>query len=445
MTNQLFRRLLHPTPPAEHPDFGRNLAYTRSGKPFRLLLIGGDIGALSQARSFYEAYGVPASLISRAVTPYHTSSSMFHLRYDDVYTTPDGLVSFINEIAALDDSTLLVSTSQDPVIVNLTARRDDLASNVVIPYTTNELILTVGNKARFAELAQKAGIKQPRTMLMTGGSGKVPAVEALGYPLICKPANGDDLTEVGMEGQEKVFILASKAEVDDLVRRIDESGFTGEFLFQERIPGPDSQMRILTCYRDTQGKVRVASYGHSVVEEHEPLLRGNPAVILTGLDADELGKRISELLDSLDWVGYANFDIKVDPRDDSPNVFELNPRLGRSNYYLTVSGFNPVELMAEDWVGGDSEHVVTDTSRKGMYLVTPVVLALAYGHGARKHILQAVLTGRVRNPLIKVWPGAKCKDLRRAYHMSLSALNQLRRFHRYYPLSQARRERQDAL
>lgn len=441
----LLRRMLRPTPPPEHPDFGRPVARTRSGKPFRLLLIGGDIGALSQARSFYEAYGVPASLVSRAVTPYHSRSSLFHMRYDDVYTTPEGLVRFVNEIAALDSSTLLVSTSQDPVIVNLTTMRDQFADNVVIPYASAESIKVVGDKARFAELAKQAGIKQPRTLLMRGGSGQVPDVDTLGYPLICKPANGDDLTEVGMEGMEKVFILASKEQVDDLVRRIDASGFTGEFLFQERIPGPDSQMRILTCYRDTKGKVRVTSYGHSVVEEHEPLLRGNPAVILTGLDSGELGQRVRALLDSIGWVGYANFDIKVDPRDGAANVFELNPRLGRSNYYLNVSGFNPVELLAEDWVGGDAKDVGTRTDRKGMYLVTPVVLALAYGHGVRLSVLRAVLTAAVRNPLIKLWPGAKPMDYRRAYHMSLSAMNQLRRFHRYYPLAQARRERKDTL
>lgn len=438
------RRLLRPTPPTEPSQFGRRVARTRSGRPFRLLLLGGDIGALSQARSFYEAYGVPAAVVARAVTPHHTGSSMFDLRYDDGLGTAEGLVRVVNEVAALDPTTLLVSTSFDQYVVELATHRERLAGNVVVPYATAEAISAAVNKVEFSRLAQEVGMTHPRTLVLKGGSGQVPDIDSLGYPLIGKPADGDELEAAGMEGLEKVFVLRERAQVDDLLRRIEECGFTGEFLFQERVPGSDNQMRILTSYRDTAGRLRLCSYGHSVIEEHDPRLRGNPAVIRTGLEPGEVGQQVGRLLERLDWVGYANFDIKVDPRDGAGHVFELNPRLGRSNYYLNVSGTNPVELLVEDWVGEGGQHLDLRTDRRGLYLVVPVALALAYGHGVRLAMLASLLSGQVRNPLVKVWAGARRQDLARAWYMTLSTLNQYRRFHRFYPLGQARRERKEA-
>src|SRR5665811_818632 len=56
------------------------------------------------------------------------------------------------------------------------------------------------------------------------------------------------------------------------------------------------------------------------------------------------------LLEHIGWTGFANFDLKYDPRDGRTVFFELNPRLGRSNFYVTAAGRNTVELYVREYV-----------------------------------------------------------------------------------------------
>lgn len=90
-----------------------------------------------------------------------------------------------------------------------------------------------------------------------------------------------------------------------------------------------------------QRAVRVLK--RTLIEEHSPaswasLQPFSPASRWSPSDA---------VVGRLQWVGYANFDLKYDPRDGSVKFFELNPRLGRSNYYVTGTGHNAVSYYVD--------------------------------------------------------------------------------------------------
>src|SRR5690606_8505227 len=135
-------------------------------------------------------------------------------------------------------------------------------------------------------------------------------------------------------------LVRDRAELGSLLRLAGEAGYRRPINIQEYVPGDHAQMRIITTYSERDGAVRMACGARVLLEEHTPGTLGNPAAILTGrLEQVEADAR--RLVEHLGWTGFANFDVKVDPRTGVGHFFELNPRTGRSNYYLTASGLNP--------------------------------------------------------------------------------------------------------
>lgn len=89
--------------------------------------------------------------------------------------------------------------------------------------------------------------------------------------------------------------------------------------------------------------------GHVLLEEHTPKGIGNHAAIITEYD-EEVMTKFKNFLESINYTGFSNFDIKYDTRDNSYKVFEINLRQGRSNYYVTGSGNNIAKYVVEDRV-----------------------------------------------------------------------------------------------
>ncbi|WP_051259451.1 hypothetical protein [Schaalia suimastitidis] len=421
--------------PAPGPQFGRHVAVSHTGAPFRLLILGGDMGGLSQARSLYEAYRTPAQILAIARIPVHSASSMYEIAYEPALEDDDTFVESINRIARLHDTPLLLSSSFDLYIEMASRLRERFDARVIVPFAPFDVMERIVDKAVFAAYTQQLGIAHPATVIHRVGSGPVPDLSELGYPVVAKPAQSDALRHLDIDDVQKVYYFASRDEVDRFDESLKRAGFSGEIVFQRRVGGSDAQMRILTCYCTRDHQVPISAFGRVLIEEHDPNLRGNPALIFTGEVADTPVAQATTLLKELGWVGYANFDIKVDPHTGKHLFFEINPRLGRSNYYLNVSGFNPIEVLVEDWISGAPVAPLT-AQRRGVYTMVPLGLALAYGAGDRGRLLAAALGGRMKNPLIAWRDRVFIKNI----YAYAATLLQYRRFARHYPLAQYRAE-----
>ena len=226
----------------------------------------------------------------------------------------------------------------------------------------------------------------------------------------------------------------------ELLTMIRGAGYRESIIVQDRIPGDDQYMRILTVYCDADSRVRFASYGHTLLEEHAPGAIGNPAAIITGVDR-EMVAQAQRLCEELGWVGYANFDLKHDRRDGRTKFFELNPRLGRSNYYVTAGGHNPVTWYVDEHLraalpqqgpgSGIGEDGILQEQPEVLYTVVPLSLVKRYTTlpEARARLRRVLKARRIGNPLH--YPGVDDSLSRRRYILAAS-LNSVLKFQRYY-------------
>lgn len=377
-------------------------------QPFVPVIVGAHVGGYSLVRAFHEAYGVKSLVVTGATSWVVENSAIL-----EVVTCPDAhdpevLTATLKgePFASLAQPKILLATS-DSLVDVIALMRDQLDPSWKVPYVGAEELAVATRKHTFEAAAQRAGVTTPATTFIDLGdpaydvsSAEMPSGP---YPLIVKPTAPAAWNRVKFDGQAKVHEVADEAELRDLVRRVQGSGYRETLIVQDKIPGDDTGMRILTCYCDRDSRVRFASYGRTLIEEHSPGLLGVPAAILTGQNREIVDEAV-RLCKELNWVGYANFDLKYDPRDGKTKFFELNPRLGRSNYYVTGTGFNPVRWYVDEYVHDnlpeDFELVEADT--ESVYSVVPVRTikwALERHPDLWARTKRVIRAGGLRNPL----------------------------------------------
>lgn len=347
------------------------------------VILGGDIGAYSLARAFHEAYGIVSLVLSQADCHMCGDSSILVNRVVPHLERREVLLSTLADVAeCFDHRPLLLLGCGDWYVRAIVEMRAQLESAFIIPYIGEDLLNRLTDKERFYALCAEVGVPTPRTVVFDAGDADAdPAAldVPFPFPVVAKPAASAAYHYADFPGKEKVFFPRDAAELARVLGSVQESRYDGPFLIQETIPGDDTQMRILTTYSDRTGTVRFASFGQTLLEDMRPMGVGNPLAIVSRTD-EQIVAEACRLLDAVRYTGFANFDIKVDPRDGSHVFFEANTRLGRSNYYVTAAGDNVARFLVEDLVEGKPfpDEVAQVRGRASLYTVVPKRILLDY-------------------------------------------------------------------
>lgn len=402
------------------------------------VLLGADAATYSLARSFHEEYGVISVAVSRLGAGAVANSSIIEVSRCADFENDDALVAHLQQLAdRFGDRPLLVLTSADYLVRRVVELRERIEPRLTVPYPSLELIDRMTDKAQFSELCAELGIAHPVTVVYDVSrhdelKDDPTLVAGLQFPIIAKTGNSALYHHYDFPGKAKVHTAGSRDELVDLMQRVHDSGYPGTFILQDMIPGADDGMRILTCYSDRAGTVRMGAFGHVLLEEHLPQTLGVPAAIVTGQDRAVVDEA-TRMLEHVGWRGFANFDLKYDPRDGRTKFFELNPRLGRSNYYVNVGGINTARWYVTEYVDGQDlppQPALTEGDTVALYTSLPVPLVLRYlPSDLRKKVVGLALRGKVTNPMMYV---RDANPKRWAYVLAYGA-NQIRKYARVYP------------
>lgn len=396
---------------------------------FLPVILGGDITAYSLVRTFYEEYQVKCLAVNMSQGgPVVMSKLCDSLYYPDLEKV-EVLIPTLLEIGKKygKDKKLIVMGCGDWYVRALIENKKVLSEYYIIPYIDEDLLNRIVLKDKFYEIMEELGIPYPGTFVYDCRE-KTPLDFDFEYPIIAKTANSALYHYARFEGKKKVFCFDNKQQLEQMLENLSKSSYDYKFLIQDRIPGDDSGMRVLTCYCDRNSKVRFAAFGHTLLEEHTPSALGNPCAIINEVNM-EVVEQAKKFLEHIGYVGYANFDLKYDPRDGKYKFFEINVRLGRSNYYVTGSGFNTVKYIVDDYVYhkdfeglevADSEHLFTFVPKK-------VIKKFVHDEELRDRALRLYKEKKVSNPIVY----KPDMTLKRRLYAAAYGFNQIRKFNKY--------------
>ena len=335
---------------------------------FLPIILGSDENAYSMARLFWEAYGVKPLLLCMRRLKACEHSRLFRLREIPELNRPEVFVPALLEVLRRESESaekLLVIPCVDYYTELLSRYADRFEGRIANSFVPKPLLDELTEKHRFCELCRRYGLPHPKTLIIPPERRRqMESSLPDPFPVVLKPENSNAAAyyDCNFPEKEKVFYIHSREEYRRTVDALDAAGYHGTLVAQEYIPGGEHTLFSVNTYSDADGKVRAMGMGQVILAERDPTMRGNNAAIITRREASILAQ-LREFLEGIGYVGFANFDLKLDPRTQTPYVFECNPRLGRTSFYLRAGGLNIMKVFTEDVVyGRRGDCVFADTT-----------------------------------------------------------------------------------
>lgn len=363
------------------------------------LLFAGDINVYSVARAFHEQYGIKPVVYGKYPTGPCYKSKIMDYNANPKADVQETFFKLVTDFAEKNkDCKILLIGCGDSYVQLISENKDNFPENVIAPYIPVDMMNDLIHKEKFYAMCEKTGVDYPNTFVHRRDMGrefKLP----FDAPFIVKPSNGIEYWRHPFATQKKVYKADSEEELYSILEDIYGAGYDDSIIIQDFIPGDDTFMRVLTNYSDKHGKVKMMCLGHVLLEEHTPHGIGNHAVIITEHNKT-VENQFKQLLESMNYIGFSNFDIKYDMRDGKYKVFEINTRQGRSNFYVTGAGANVAKCFVEDYIE-DKELEENIIDNKHLWLVVPKKVAFDYikPEEYRKEMRQLFAEGKWVNPL----------------------------------------------
>ena len=383
------------------------------------VLLGADLNSYSVARAFSEYCGAVSYAFGKYPlgTTNHSDIGKFTVEkgLSDDAVTVSLLLSFAKEHAG-DELYLFGCT--DEYAEMIIRNRDVLSGYYFCPCVCLETAEKLETKEFFYSMCEQYKIPYPKTYIVRPNDSISDLSEStigFNYPIIIKPSHSSSYWKHPFDGMKKVYSAKDKREASAILSKIFGAGYTESVLLQDMIPGSDSQMYVLTCYSGIDGKVKRACLGHVLLEEHTPKGLGNHTAVITE-NRPEITDVLINFLNEIGYIGFSNFDIKLDSRDGEFKVFEINLRQGRSNYYVTTAGQNIAETVIYDRHGKLSITPEICEDEVFWYTVPKPIIYKYVGKETAQKLKSLVKEGKSRSTL---WYGRDLKNPKRLFYVAV--------------------------
>lgn len=320
---------------------------------FEVLIIGSDVNAYYMARCTHEAFNKNAYMLIKDKLAYTTHSRIINHIYNDGIWDESVFVKAINDFSSLHKDKIIIAISSNETYAQfLVKNKSKLNDNIKFNYSDLAVFNSLINKELFYKTYAKSVLSFPNALYVTADDFDISLIN-FDYPIIVKPANVVLFNHTDFLGKKKIFKVENSDELIEVIKCIKNSKYNDTLIIQEFIPGDDSYLFDSVVYSNSDGKVEFASFAQIGLQEHNPNMVGNAAVVINGynsfkVDTTTIINDIKEFMNSISFRGFAEFDLKYDERDGKFKVLEINARQGRCSYYISPLGYNLVKVLVDD-------------------------------------------------------------------------------------------------
>lgn len=345
---------------------------------FLPVILGSDANAYGLARSFHEEYGIKSLAVAKKQLLETKKSKIVDVKLFDNLTDNDIFVKALTEIGEEYSKKYekLILLSCVEWYTNLVVdNRKELEKYFILPFMDKKIKDKLENKESFYNICEEYKLDYPKTFIVTYDNYKNIELP-FSFPVAVKPASSTDYSKVDFIGKEKSYKANTLEEFNKIINNIYSSKYRSNIIVQDFIPGNDDAMYVMNCYVNKNHKVKMMCLGHCLLEEHTPYGIGNYKVLMSDGNK-ELYAKIQKFLEDIKYVGFANFDIKYDIRDNTFKLFEINIRQGRSSFFTTACGCNLSRYLVDDYIYNKDLDTVYNYN-KYLWLATPKSMIKKY-------------------------------------------------------------------
>ncbi len=262
----------------------------------------------------------------------------------DTWREPQAMAARLVTEAKSESEPPVLFYQSDPELLMVSRLRDQLAPSIRFVVAETSLVEDLVDKSRFAELAKRADLDVPITVVLEPGHPLPPAA-AFPFPLIVKPAlrRSDEWTPAA--GSAKAMRASNYAELDALWARFEPAG-TG-LIVQELLEGPESAIESHHVYIDAAGDLAGEFTGRKI--RTRPLTFGISSAVEV-VDLPEVRRVGNELIERIGLSGVAKLDFKRD-RQGRLRLLEINARFSLWHFPGALAGVNLPALVFADLTG----------------------------------------------------------------------------------------------
>jgi len=321
---------------------------------FEVLILGTDANAYYMARCAFEAYHKKAHLIGKERLAFTKFSDILEVEYENNIWNLDDFLRILDNFAnRYKDKKIILISTNETYTEFISGNKDKISKQYIYNFPKVDIIKSLTNKENFYKTYQNSSLTFPKTLYYDCIKDNEFDFSNLTYPLVVKPSNVVMYNHLKFDGKNKIYKINNESELLITIGNIKKSGYNDKLIIQEFIEGDDSNLFDSVCYVNKKGNVEFITFAQIGLQERTKSMVGNAAVLINGFNTTngnvgEQVKNIKKFLESINYRGFCEVDMKYDKKDNTFKVLEINARQGRCSYYVSEMGKNLVKVLVDD-------------------------------------------------------------------------------------------------